>query len=176
MVAGLVHPHSEIVLHFAPFPRPHVALYMISQSIPEYLIHGNTLIQESISYTLLFRALQLYRLVPQDRIWFSKYPSFQGVFPLFEKPWGRGCKVPSPWIGSRSSPGRFSATSKPREKRPGDEVEIGYSFWYYFPFDRVLKKTEARPCLTKSMFTPCRIVFLADTKLFTKFCVRVFRL
>ena len=37
----------------------------------------------------------------QDRVWFSKYPSFPGVFPsLRKKPWERWCKVPSPWIRS----------------------------------------------------------------------------
>ena len=114
--------------------------------------------------------------MPQDRVWFSKYPSFPGVFPsLRKKPWERGCKVPSPWIGSTSCPGRFSATSKPREKRPGDEVGIGYSFWYYFLLIGYLKKkTEARPCLTKAMFTPCRKAFRADTKSSQNFALGLF--
>ena len=129
-----------------------------------------------VCYTLLFRALQLYRFVFQNRVWFSKFPSFPGVFPsLRKKPRGRGRKVPSPWIGSTSCPGRFSATSKPGEKRPGDEVGIGYSFWYYFLLILYLKKkTEARPWLTKAMFTPCRIVFLADTKNSQNFALGLF--
>ena len=38
----------------------------------------------------------------------------------------------------------------------------------------VLKKTEARPCLTKAMFTPCRIVFLAETKSSQNFALGLF--
>ena len=112
----------------------------------------------------------------QDRVWFSRYPSFQRVFPsLRKKPWERGCKVPSPWIGSTSSPGRFSATSNAREKRPGDEVGIGYSFLYYFLLIGYLKKkTEARPCLTKAMFRPCWKAFRADTKSSQNFALGFF--
>ena len=126
MVAGLLHPHWEFVPHFAPFP-PLVALYMlyiISQSMPEYLIQDprEYFLFKRVCYTLLFRALQFHGFVPRGRIWFSKYPRSQGFFPLFKKPWER--EYPNP----TSSPGRFSATSKPRGKRPGDEVGIGYSF------------------------------------------------
>ena len=75
---------------------------------------------------------------------FLNSPRSQGFFPLFKKPWERGCKVPSPWIGSTSSPGRFSATSNAREKRPGDEVGIGYPFWYYFLLIGYLKKKKQK--------------------------------
>ena len=103
-----------------PPPRPLVALYMISQSIPEYLIHGNT--SCSREYVIL-SCSEHYNYTDSCRqigYGFLNTPRSQGLFPLFKKPWERGCKVPCPWIGSTSSPERFSATSNAREKRPGD--------------------------------------------------------
>ena len=36
------------------------------------------------------------------------------------------------------------------------------------------KKTEARPCLTKAMFTPCRIAIRVDTKSSQNFALGLF--
>ena len=108
----------------SPLPPPPRCIVYDFTKHPWVLNPWEYFLFKRLCYTLLFRELQLYRFVSQDSIWFSKYPSFPGVFlSSRKKPWERGCKVLSPWIVSTLSLGRFPPPPKAGKSALGTRLE-----------------------------------------------------